>query len=278
MGTHPIFESDFDCLTDIPQMNPEESSDSDAPLDQLVRAEIQRQDDYYNWVEQSAREALGKNHRAEMEDNFGIARNRRRQRQEEYAAVVKELKKPTNASDFFPRQKKELKNGEKRRKMHTKQEAESSDDEIQVEQKIRKMKLKAPKRTRKTSAPPIVPEKVKTESMTPENPREAANRERLVAEQLKKNQQRAATIATEIAELEAEKMRAIEDFDAKIERKREIIATIKKFDSKLVKNGFNTPPKKTKPEKRRRRASNVEIVISDGDDNNDNSQPVWQQS
>ena len=87
-------------------------------------------------------------------------------------------------------------------------------------------------------------------------------------------------------------MRAIEDFDAKISRKREIIDTIsklrfllplitfdsEKFDAKLVKNGFNTPPKKTKPEKRRRRASNVEIVISDGDDNNDNSQPVWQQS
>ena len=29
-----------------------------------------------------------------------------------------------------------------------------SDDEIQVEQKIKKMKPKAPKRTRKTSAPP----------------------------------------------------------------------------------------------------------------------------
>ena len=110
-------------------MNPEESSDSDAPLDELVRAEIRRQDVYYKWVEQNAREALGRNHRAEMEVNFGIARNKRRQRQEEYAAVVKELKKTPSSShnedDFFPRQNKKLNNGEKRRKVHTKQEAES---------------------------------------------------------------------------------------------------------------------------------------------------------
>lgn len=40
-------------------------------------------------MEQQAREALGANHRAEMEVNFGIARNKRRQRQEEYKAVTK---------------------------------------------------------------------------------------------------------------------------------------------------------------------------------------------
>ena len=106
-------------------MNPEDSSDSDAPLDELVRAEIKRQDDYYKWVEQNAREALGKNHRAEMAVNFGIARNKRRQRQEEYAAVVKELKKPTTTNGISRQNNKEVKNGEKRRKVHTKQEAES---------------------------------------------------------------------------------------------------------------------------------------------------------
>lgn len=106
------------------RMNPSDSSDSDVPLDEALRKEVQRQEDYYKWVEKNASEALGKNHRAEMEKNFGIARNKHRQRQEEYKAVSKVKRTVGKSSEFFPRIRKEVEET-KRRKVHTKQEADS---------------------------------------------------------------------------------------------------------------------------------------------------------
>ena len=72
---------------------------------------------------------------------------------------------------------------------------------------------------------------MKKENVTPEKSQH--NRAKLVAEQLSKNQQRMATIVAEIEQLEVDKKSAIEEFDAKIARKRDIIATISKYFSVL---------------------------------------------
>merc|ERR1711990_1264783 len=95
MGTHPIFESDFDCLTDLKtkKMNPQSDSEEDLPLDELVNYQNKQIQQYAQWSEKNAQSALGSNHRAEMEENDGIARNRRKQNQQKYQATLKKLEK-----------------------------------------------------------------------------------------------------------------------------------------------------------------------------------------
>merc|ERR1712007_209578 len=84
----------------------------------------------------------GSNHRAEMEENDGIARNRRKQNQQKYQATLKKLEKQnTKATSKLAASMdaKVQKNG-KRKRIDSAKTENTSDDEIKIK-KIHKKSI-----------------------------------------------------------------------------------------------------------------------------------------
>ena len=109
-------------------------SDLDIPLDQLPEYDAALADDFHQWSLKNSGQALGANHRIEMSKNFGIAKNRQRQREEEYKSVIKN--KDKNKSKNIKSKPKTQKITEPYQRVLTKREADqSSDEEIQVKKK-----------------------------------------------------------------------------------------------------------------------------------------------
>lgn len=266
-------------------------SDLDIPLDQLPEYDAALADDFHQWSLKNSGQALGANHRIEMSKNFGIAKSRHRQREEEYKSVIKN--KDKNKSKTINSKPKTQKITEPYQRVLTKGEADqSSDEDIQVSKKrcksdrkkiepadgevfciedeIKKepnkiiiddtVKQTGSKESRKRkvsdrkneSEPFQHRERTKSNSLNrpqkmdsrdnrisslptseeSENNKQQIERQKKSQEQITKNKKRKEELLLENEELEN-----------KIRKNKIMIAQLDQFNAKLIKNGFNTPPK-----------------------------------
>merc|ERR1712062_477530 len=134
MGTHPIFESDFDYLTDSYKNESAIGFGKDLPLDELVNYQSKQIQQYAQWSLKNAQSALGSNHQAEMEENNGIARNRRKQNQEKYKSTLKKLETQNlrATAKLSSSMETKKKNSVKRKRIDSPKTEAGSDDEITI--------------------------------------------------------------------------------------------------------------------------------------------------
>jgi len=270
----------------------EPSDSDDEPLDVILKNAQVAEQSYIQWTSNNAACALGKSHHAEMQLNHGIARNKKRQLEQNVQLYKKKRQNSMNSSsegETIADLLSGKRNGKKRRKRvkakdlksETGNQSESDGDvtvrKTAIQENVNNRRMKNTKRGRDKKPTEVqTPNQVEPQATEKQNDRELRTHEQLL-----KNRSKQREIAEENKQLKSEQSHIDEQLkilrekwgqnERRISENEKSLDVLDKLNDKIIATRFNTPPSKTSQHPNRKSV----VCISSDEDHN---APIWERN